>query len=109
MRRGACIPISDHSAYLYTHGITSSVRNDSYKYYKGGTSIPIPIKITRYYGNSDLTQIATEILGLTKMNWNSFDMYSKLPCTLQSSAEIARIGWMLSHSEGKVYDYRFFM
>ena len=109
MRRGACIPISDHSAYLYTHGITSSVRNDSYKYYKGGTNIPIPIKITRYYGNSDLTQIATEILGLTKMNWNSFDMYSKLPCTLQSSAEIARIGWMLSHSEGKVYDYRFFM
>lgn len=109
MRRGTCFPINDHAAYLYTHGITSSVRNDNYKYFKGGTNIPIPIKIKRHYGSGALTQIASEILGLTKMNWNSFDLYSKLPCTLQSSAEIARIGWMLAHFEGRIYDYRFFM
>jgi hypothetical protein len=29
---------------------------------------------------------------LTKMNWNSFDLYSKLPNTIQTSNEIAQIG-----------------
>lgn len=53
--------------------------------------------------------IATEILGLTKMNWNSFDLYSKLPATIQTSNEIARIGWLLNRFEGKTYDYRNFM
>ena len=53
--------------------------------------------------------IATEILGLSKMNWNSFNLYSQLPCTIESSNEIARIGWLLSHCEGSLYDYRYFM
>lgn len=56
-----------------------------------------------------MTQIATEILGLSKMNWNSFGLYSKLPCTIESSNEIARIGWLLSQYEGAIYDYRYFM
>ena len=56
-----------------------------------------------------MAQIATEILGLSKMNWNSFGLYSKLPCTIESSNEIARIGWLLSQFEGSLYDYRFFM
>ena len=34
---------------------------------------------------------------------------SKLPCTIESSNEIARIGWLLSQFEGSLYDYRFFM
>ena len=63
----------------------------------------------KYYGNGTMTQIATEILGLSKMNWNSFGLYSKLPCTIESSNEIARIGWLLSQYEGAIYDYRYFM
>ena len=64
-------------------------------------------KVERRY--RDMAQIATEILGLSKMNWNSFGLYSKLPCTIESSNEIARIGWLLSQYEGSIYDYRFFM
>ena len=56
-----------------------------------------------------MAQIATEILGLSKMNWNSFGLYSKLPCTIESSNQLARIGWLLSQYEGTIYDYRFFM
>ena len=29
--------------------------------------------------------VASEIMALTKMNWNSFDLYSKLPATIESS------------------------
>jgi len=53
--------------------------------------------------------IATEILGLTKMNWNSFDLYSKLPATIQTSNKIDCIGWLLNRFEGKTYYYRNFM
>lgn len=43
------------------------------------------------------------------MNWNSFDLYTKLPATIDSSNQIARIGNLLTRFEGKTYDYRFFI
>ena len=109
VRRGLCFPINENTMLLYTHGIAPSVRNPYYKYIQGGKTIPFPLKVVKHYGSGDMAQIATEILGLSKMNWNSFGLYSKLPCTIESSNEIARIGWLLSQYEGSIYDYRFFM
>ena len=109
VRRGMCFPITENTMYLYTHGIAPSVRNPNFKYFQGGKTVPLPLKVVRHYGSSDMAQIATEILGLSKMNWNSFNLYSKLPCTIESSNEIARVGWLLSHCEGSLYDYRYFM
>ena len=109
VRRGLCFPLNANSMLLYTHGIAPSIRNPSYKYIQGGKTIPLPLKVVKHYGSGDMAQIATEILGLTKMNWNSFGLYSKLPCTIESSNEIARIGWLLSQYEGAIFDYRFFM
>lgn len=56
------------------------------------------------YSNSKL-----EIVRQVIQKWNSFNLYSKLPCTIESSNQIAQIGWMLSQFEGSLYDYRFFM
>ena len=107
--RGTCIVTNKYSALLWTHGIVPSVRQSSYKFYLGGRSIPSPLKITKHYGDSDINIIANEILGLTKMNWNSLDLYSKLPSTIDSSNQIAKIGKLLSRFEGKTYDYRLFI
>lgn len=109
VRRGLCFPLNENTMYLYTHGIAPSIRNPNFKYIQGGKAIPLPLKILKHYGSGDMAQIASEILGLSKMNWNSFGLYSKLPCTIESSNEIARIGWLLSQYEGSIYDYRFFM
>mgnify|MGYP001240476736 CR=1 FL=1 len=109
VRRGLCFPLNDNTMYLYTHGIAPSVRNPNYRYIQGGKTIPQPLKIVKHHGNGTMPQIATEILGLSKMNWNSFGLYSKLPCTIDSSNEIARIGRLLSQYEGVIYDYRYFM
>ena len=109
VRRGMCFPINGNAMYLYTHGIAPSVVSEGRKYFQGGRSVPLPLKVVRHYGSSDMAQIATEILGLSKMNWNSFNLYSKLPCTIESSSEMARIGWLLSQYEGSLYDYRYFM
>lgn len=109
VRRGMCFPVTENTMYLYTHGISPSVRKQNRKYFQGGKTVPLPLKVVRHYGASDMAQIATEILGLSKMNWNSFNLYSKLPCTIESSHEIARVGWLLSHCEGTLYDYRYSM
>lgn len=109
LSRGSCFLLDGSTALLWTHGIVSSVKADNRSYYLGGKNIPIPLKIKKHYGISNIGTIATEILGLTKMNWNSFDLYSKLPTTIQTSNEIARIGWLLNRFEGKTYDYRNFM
>jgi len=109
VRRGLCFPLNENTMLLYTHGIAPSVRNPKFKYIQGGKTIPLPLKIVKHYGSGDMAQIASEVLGLSKMNWNSFGLYSKLPCTVESSNEIARIGWLLSQYEGSIYDYRFFM
>jgi hypothetical protein len=107
--RGTCIVTNKHTALLWTHGIVPSVRQPNYKFYLGGRSIPAPVRITKHYGESNINTIATEVLGLTKMNWNSLDLYSKLPSTIDSSNQIARIGKLLSRFEGKTYDYRLFI
>ncbi len=71
--------------------------------------IPAHLIIKRHSGVSDLSLIASEILGLSKMNWNTFDLYTKLPATLDSSSTIAKIGLLLEPFGRKSYDYRFFM
>ncbi|SHG78228.1 hypothetical protein SAMN04488109_1810 [Chryseolinea serpens] len=107
--RGTCIVTDRKVALLWTHGIVPSIKSVNYKYYLGGRSIPAPLKITRHFGDTNINTIASEILGLTKMNWNSFDLYTKLPATINSSNQIARIGKLLARFEGKTYDYRLFI
>lgn len=104
--RGAVVVLDRTSALLWVHGVTPSAANPSHKYYQGKRRIPTPLLIRRYRGQSDVTQVATEILGLSKMNWNSFDYYSRLPATLDSASAIAKLGPYLSGFASAPYDYR---
>lgn len=106
MPRGAAIILADNAALLWVHGHAPSVQNVRFKYYQGKRRIPAPLMLRRYRGNSDLTTISTEILGLSKMNWNHFDYYSRLPATLESASAIAKVGKYLSHFGPAPYDYR---
>jgi argonaute-like protein implicated in RNA metabolism and viral defense len=53
--------------------------------------------------------IGDEIPGLSKMNWNSFNLYTKLPATVETSKQIARISALLERFGSASYDYRLFM
>jgi hypothetical protein len=68
-----------------------------------------PLTVRRHAGSTDLQQIAEELLGLSKMNWNTADLCTKLPATLQSSTEIARIGSLLQKFGASSFDYRLFI
>lgn len=106
MPRGAAIVLADDAALLWVHGHTPSVQNERFKYYQGKRRIPAPLLIKRYRGDSDLELVSREILGLSKMNWNHFDYYSRLPASLESASAIARVGTYLSHYGPAPYDYR---
>ena len=107
--RGTCIQLNDREALLYAHGVIPSVKNPNYNFYPGGRYIPKPLKIIKHHGNGSLEQVANEILGLTKMNWNSLNMYSQMPATIDSSNKIARIGKLIENRDKIEYDYRYFI
>jgi hypothetical protein len=105
--RGTVVRVDDFSALVWVHGVTNVVGNR--RYYQGKRRIPAPLTVRRHCGQSDIKDLATEILGLSKMNWNTFDLYTKLPATVQSSNEIARIGSLLGAFQPKSYDFRLFI
>ena len=108
VRRGTVMKLDDFSALVWVHGATTAL-NPRFKYFQGKRRIPAPLIVRRHAGRTALQQLAGEILGLSKMNWNTFDLYTKLPATLQSSREIARIGSLLQRFGSASYDYRLFI
>lgn len=67
VRRGTTLKLDDYSALLWVHGVTSSI-NPTRKYFQGKRRIPAPLHVRRHCGDSDLEQVAQEILALSKMN-----------------------------------------
>ena len=108
VRRGTALALDDYRALLWVHGATTAL-NPRRKYYQGKRRIPAPLFVRRHAGRTPLRELAQEILGLSKMNWNTFDLYTKLPATLQSSGEIAKIGSLLQRFGATSYDYRLFI
>jgi hypothetical protein len=108
IRRGTVMKLDDFTALLWVHGATAAV-NPNLKYFQGKRRIPAPLTLRRHVGATPLDQLSVEILGRSKMNWNTFDLYTKFPATLQSSGEIARIGSLLQRFGASSYDYRLFI
>lgn len=108
VQRGTAMKLDDYTALLWVHGATKSLKPQG-TYFQGKRRIPAPLVIRHYAGRTPLQELAGEILGLSKMNWNTFDLYTKLPATLQSSGEIAKIGSLLQRFGSASYDYRLFI
>ena len=106
--RGTVIPVGDHEALLWVHGSAAALRNN-WRYYQGKRRIPAPLMIRRHAGGTDLQTLASEILGLSKMNWNTFDLYTQVPATIETSNKIARIGRLMEAYGEASYDYRLLM
>jgi hypothetical protein len=108
VRRGTVVQLDSRKALVWCHGVTDAVTQGR-RYFQGKRHIPAPLLLRRHAGNADLESLAAEIFGLSKMDWNSADMYSKLPATIYSSKQIARIGAKLQRFSPVSYDYRLFM
>lgn len=106
--RDTILQLDSQRALLWVHGTMPSVQGNR-QYYMGGYGIPAPLVVRRAYGNTPLITLAHELLGLSKMNWNTFSPYTKAPATIQSSNDIASIGSLLTRFGSTSYDYRLFI
>ncbi|MGA2619296.1 MAG: hypothetical protein ABSF26_16935, partial [Thermoguttaceae bacterium] len=96
------------TALLWIHGATDALQG-ARPYFQGKRRIPAPVLLRRHAGTTDLVVLSEEILGLSKMNWNSADLYSHLPATVDSSKQIAQLGKLLNRFGPLSYDYRLFI
>jgi argonaute-like protein implicated in RNA metabolism and viral defense len=106
--RGTAILLDKFKFLLWVNG-NAHPNSDREAYYMGRFRIPAPVMVKKHWGPTDLNEIAAEVLALSKMNWNTFDLYTRLPATIHSSNEIARIGKLLKRFERESYDYRLFI
>ena len=111
LNRGTVMPYGTHEALVWVHGdvpgVSSTYRGEHY--YQGKSRIPAPLRITRFAGSATLEELASDLLGLSKMDWNSFDLYGKIPVQLTSPTRIARVAKLLGDLRLEDRDYRLFM
>lgn len=75
--RGTAIIASDRRAYLWTTGFTP--RLNTYP----GREVPNPITVDIVNGEADLHQVLTDLMALTKLNFNNAGFADGLPVTLR--------------------------
>lgn len=105
-RRGTVVNVNDYTHYLFTNGYFSPW--NTYM----GAHVPVPYEVT-VLGDADPIQTCADVLGLTKLNWNSARAFTSSPIPLRFAREV---GSIMSHyaelkGEGTEPDpsYRFYM
>ena len=109
VHRGTMIPMSGTTALLWVAGNSLPAALNGQNFYQGGKSIPSPLLLTRHMGQGPLELIASEILALTKMDWNNDALYNHEPVTINYSQRLARIIANVPDLPRKEFPYRLFM
>jgi len=100
--RGTVIQLKENKCLLFTSGYIPRIRTYP------GHRIPKPLLIT-HFGDSELIVVCKEIMGLTKLNWNTTAFSTYYPITLEFSRKVGRI--LSELPEGRLLQnhYRFYM
>jgi argonaute-like protein implicated in RNA metabolism and viral defense len=62
-----------------------------------------------FENDSSLEELAEEILGLTKMNWNNTQLDGRLPITLECAKKVGEIMKYVDLGEKPQVSYSFYM
>lgn len=83
--RGSFLQISDRHGYLWGSGFKPRLRTYD------GSEVPVPLSISIQRGEASLEQVARDILGLTKLNYNACKLGEFQPVTIRFSDEVGEI------------------
>lgn len=100
-KRGTLCRVNKDSTYLFTSGYIPE-----WKTYPG-PHIPAPLRIITN-PDIDIHRAATDILGLTRMNWNTAMNTNSQPVTLRFAREVGSIMAEVNEGEERP-SYRFYM
>ncbi len=101
--RGTVITMPDERRLLFTKGYIPSMQ------VYPGPRVPRPIEIQFDRVSSSKDQLCREILGLTRLNWNSADFASHLPMTLEFAHKVNRILREMPPGSKAKSRYRYYM
>lgn len=101
--RGTFAQIEGGAPLVYTHGFTPY--SDTYP----GVHVPLPWSIAEHHGDSDVMQIAAELLALTKMNVNNASFSDATPITLAFSRMVSEILKQVGPEMTVRAEYAFYM
>lgn len=100
--RGTTISLSNREHLLYTSGYVPRLRTYP------GARVPEPLLLT-HDGDSEFEHVSREIMGLTKLDWNTTTFSTSTPITIGFAQ---RVGDVLSElgETGRIQDhYKFYM
>jgi hypothetical protein len=101
--RGTYVKFSDQNFLLYTTGFVPYLRTYP------GARIPQPAEVLEHYGDSPWTTALTELLSLTKLNWNTADFAARYPITLAFASRVGEILAEMPENMPFRHEYRFYM
>ena len=101
--RGTVVTLQANNALLYTRGFIPFFGMHV------GPRVPRPIEVTEHFGPTSMTQICTELLTLTKLDWNTTDFGAREPITTAFSREVGKILAELPQGATPRTLYRFYM
>jgi len=85
VRRGTFLKLNEKSCYLWGTGYKENMKTYD------GWEVPSPMRIEIMYGEAEIDTIAQDILGLTKLNYNSCKLGSSSPVTIGYSKQVGEI------------------
>lgn len=101
--RGLLWLINEETSIIYTSGIVASART----YLEVG--YPRPLSIKKYSGNFSIEELSSQVLSLTKLNWNSTKNHERLPVTLSHSRKVIDLLNAGLDPSTVVKDFRFYI
>jgi len=100
--RGTIVNLARNKCVLFTSGYTPRIRTYP------GHRVPEPLLIT-HFGDSEVNEVCREIIGLTKLNWNTTEFATQLPITLEFASKVAKVLSELDEGMPLQNHYRFYM
>lgn len=83
--RGTFWRVSEHRGFLWGSGFKPRLRTYD------GSEVPQPMCIDVQHGEADVAQVASDILGLTKLNYNCCKLGENQPVTIHFSGAVGEI------------------
>lgn len=74
-----------------------------------GARVPNPLMLRPHSCDSPIEQLGEEILGLTKMNWNSTQFDQALPIPIRAARQVGKVLKHVSDAQIERSDYRFYI
>ena len=101
--RGTVVYLARRDYLIYTHGYVPYLRT----YH--GMRIPNPLEVVEHHGDTSADRVCSEILALTKLNWNSCAFAAADPITIGFSKEVSTILKEMPDGVDPLEKYKFYI